>query len=104
MRNLTLRADWNDFSLFDDYEASPVGAHRIPLELRNELTRWNHDYRPLIALAPADRVAPATADRIAELDAAGRHLAGELKAVFPDATLRYASEGRGEQGMLGVAV
>jgi hypothetical protein len=104
MRNLTLRADWNDFSLFDDYEASPVAADCIPPELRNQLSGWNNDYRPLIALSPAERTAPTTADKIAELDAVGRRLAGELKAIFPDATLRYASEGRGETGILGVAV
>ena len=91
--------DTRSFVLFAGVQALELDAS-IPPELRDRLTGWNNDYRPLIALTPAEWVAPARSDKIAELDATGRRLAGELKAIFPDAVLRYASEARGDTGFV----
>jgi hypothetical protein len=77
MRSITLRADWNGFSSFDGYEAVSLAADRIPLDLKDRLSAWNSDYRPLIALTPADHTTPAVADKITELDSQGRTLAAE---------------------------
>jgi hypothetical protein len=102
MRNLTLSADWNDFSLFDDYEAALVEADLIPDELRQRLSEWNGQYRGVIS--PEDSGLGSIVASVAALDAVGRALAAELKTVFPDAQLRYASEALGEPANLGSAV
>lgn len=102
MRNLTLSADWNDFSLFDDYEAALVEADLIPASLRQRISDWNGQYRGVMSPASTDHGSEVA--RVAALDVAGRALATELKSVFPDAQLRYASGALGEPGNLGIAV
>lgn len=98
MRNLTLRADWNDFVLFDDYEAAEVDAQRLSPKLRSELSAWNAEYRLFLGQSP--RMSASVEAQIAELDAKGRALARALKPLFPDAVVRYA----GDAGGYGVVV
>lgn len=100
MRNLTLSAGWDNFYLFDDYEAEAIDCDddRIPGDLRRKLSAWNAQYRGEVRFS--EHPTPA----VAALDAAGRALAAELKAVFPDAQIRYASDGHDEAKNLGKVV
>lgn len=102
MRNLTLAADWNDFSLFDDYEAARIENNLVPSDLRRRLSAWNSEYRAVIGTTGEESASSRV--QIASLDADGRALAAELKQYFPDAQLRYASEGNREPASLGTLV
>lgn len=95
MRNLILRADWNDFVLFDDYEAAEIDTHRLGSKLRNALSAWNAAYRPLLGQSRSPRMSASLEAQLAELDAKGRALAAALKPLFPDAVVRYAGDAGG---------
>lgn len=98
MRNLTLRTDWNDCVLFDDYEAAEVDAGRISADMRRELSAWNAAYRQLLSCSSPNSASAEV--RIAELDARGRALAAALKPLFPDTVIRYAGDAGGPGGVV----
>lgn len=60
MRNIVLRAYWNDFVLFDDYEAAEVRAHHLckPTWPLAELSSKKIGARPGIELGCTDLQAP----------------------------------------------
>jgi hypothetical protein len=95
MRYLSIAAEYNQSCLRDDFEG-PIEPESLQLEadLCSALRSWNAQYRTIIPLDESQRGTAETVELIRRLDQEGKGLARRVGRTFPEAKVRYYSEGQ----------
>jgi hypothetical protein len=93
MKDLTLAADYLDYSLKEDTGES-VHPVLLSSEVLRELEAWNSDYQSTICLPVEERASPQVLDKIQHLDARGLTLATIVEdSIVSALKVAYYSEG-----------